>query len=354
MGNTCLECNNAESKFNKAINEANRQSNKEDSAIIKILLLGAGESGKSTLFKQMRILYGKSTFSEKQRKNMIRTIQQNIIYNLAQLIDKDPTKLEFSKELATLWSSEKVQQKYKLSTRSAFQIQDNLEYFMDADNFSRIIEQDYIPNDQDMLRTRVRTSGIVEESFEIDETQVLMVDVGGQRNERRKWIHAFEDVDCILFVAAISEYDQVLFEDNSVQRLTESIDLFHKILTEKIFNSNGYILFLNKTDMLRRKLLSIPLRDDSKSRNMDYEGPTLDSIKSKFATEKELSESDEFENLYQNSLEYLKNKFISKIPSDKQVSIKKTCATDTQQINNIMSGCKQIFLQQSLKNHGFT
>jgi hypothetical protein len=45
-----------------------------------------------------------------------------------------------------------------------------------------------------------------------------MVDVGGQRSERRKWIHCFENVTSIMFLAALSEYDQVLVEsDNEVE-----------------------------------------------------------------------------------------------------------------------------------------
>ena len=47
----------------------------------------------------------------------------------------------------------------------------------------------------------------------------LFVDVGGQRNERRKWIHCFDSVHGVIFVAALSEYDQALFEDNSVNRM---------------------------------------------------------------------------------------------------------------------------------------
>ena len=40
-------------------------------------------------------------------------------------------------------------------------------------------------------------------------------DVGGQRSERRKWIHCFDNVESIIFITAISEYDQVLFEDET-------------------------------------------------------------------------------------------------------------------------------------------
>ena len=47
-----------------------------------------------------------------------------------------------------------------------------------------------------------------------------MVDVGGQRSERRKWIHCFENVTSIIFLVALSEYDQILFEsDNEVYRV---------------------------------------------------------------------------------------------------------------------------------------
>jgi hypothetical protein len=41
-----------------------------------------------------------------------------------------------------------------------------------------------------------------------------LVDVGGQRSERKKWLHCFEDVTAILFCVALSEYDLVLIEDN--------------------------------------------------------------------------------------------------------------------------------------------
>lgn len=55
-----------------------------------------------------------------------------------------------------------------------------------------------------------------------------MVDVGGQRSERRKWIHCFENVTSIMFLVALSEYDQVLVEsDNEVSALwTESDSSF--------------------------------------------------------------------------------------------------------------------------------
>ncbi len=46
-----------------------------------------------------------------------------------------------------------------------------------------------------------------------------MVDVGGQRSERRKWIHCFENVTSVMFLVALSEYDQSLHETSEVRQV---------------------------------------------------------------------------------------------------------------------------------------
>lgn len=55
-----------------------------------------------------------------------------------------------------------------------------------------------------------------------------MVDVGGQRSERRKWIHCFENVTSIMFLVALSEYDQVLVESDNEVRLLDYISVLDK------------------------------------------------------------------------------------------------------------------------------
>ena len=70
-----------------------------------------------------------------------------------------------------------------------------------------------MPNDQDVLRSRVKTTGITETTFIIGDLTYRMFDVGGQRSERKKWIHCFESVTSIIFCVALSEYDQVLLEE---------------------------------------------------------------------------------------------------------------------------------------------
>jgi hypothetical protein len=61
-----------------------------------------------------------------------------------------------------------------------------------------------------------------------------IVDVGGQRRERKKWIHCFENVTSIVFIAALSEYDQCLFEEEGVVRI--------KIYIESIYFDTQYVL----------------------------------------------------------------------------------------------------------------
>jgi guanine nucleotide-binding protein subunit alpha len=66
-----------------------------------------------------------------------------------------------------------------------------------------------------MLHSRLRTTGITETLFELGQLNFRMMDVGGQRSERKKWIHCFEGVQCLLFMVALSGYDQSLLEDQN-------------------------------------------------------------------------------------------------------------------------------------------
>lgn len=82
-------------------------------------------------------------------------------------------------------------------------------------NIDRLFRRDYLPTDQDVLRSRLRTTGITETLFELGQLNYHMFDVGGQRSERKKWVHCFEGVHCLMFVAALSGYDQCLVEDKT-------------------------------------------------------------------------------------------------------------------------------------------
>jgi guanine nucleotide-binding protein subunit alpha len=92
----------------------------------------------------------------------------------------------------------------------------SLSYFFD--DLDRLFNPDYTPTVQDILHCRFRTTGIREMAFRLKEVEMLMVDVGGQRSERRKWIHCFQDVTAILFIVSLSGYDQCLVEDRGAVR----------------------------------------------------------------------------------------------------------------------------------------
>lgn len=88
-----------------------------------------------------------------------------------------------------------------------------ISYFNHID---RMASQNYLPTDQDILRSRVKTTGITETMFQVGELTYRLFDVGGQRSERKKWIHCFENVTALVFLVSLSEYDQMLYEDESV------------------------------------------------------------------------------------------------------------------------------------------
>ena len=95
----------------------------------------------------------------------------------------------------------------------------------------------------------------------------------------RRRIHHFEDVTSVIFVASLSEYDQQLAEDPTMNRLCESLDLFSEISNSKWFARSALILFLNKRDLFEKKIASVELRharsgpdDPVPSRFLDYTG----------------------------------------------------------------------------------
>lgn len=119
----------------------------------------------------------------------------------------------------------------------------------------RICSEKYTPTPTDVLRARVRTNGIIETNFRVNDTIITMLDVGGQRSQRRKWIYCFENVKALLYVVALSGYDMTLLEDSNVNRLEESLNLFQQIVNNRFFKESSFILLLNKLDLFREKIL---------------------------------------------------------------------------------------------------
>ncbi|XP_010049284.2 guanine nucleotide-binding protein alpha-1 subunit [Eucalyptus grandis] len=272
------------------------QETKAEKHIQKLLLLGAGESGKSTIFKQIKLLF-QTGFDEAELKSYVPVIHANVYQTIKILYDGskelaqndgDSSKYiiadenkeigeklseiggrldyprltkELAKEIESLWKDDAIQETFTCGYR--FQVPDCAQYFME--NLQRFSDVNYVPTKDDVLYARVRTTGVVEIQFSpVGENKrsgevYRLFDVGGQRNERRKWIHLFEGVSAVIFCAAISEYDQTLFEDENRNRMMETKELFDWVLKQPCFEKTSFMLFLNKFDIFEKKVLKVPL-----------------------------------------------------------------------------------------------
>jgi len=225
--------------------------------------------------------------------------------------------------IKTLWADRTIQAAYE--NRSNFQLTDSAKYFFDR--IDHIMAKGYLPTDQDVLRSRVRTTGILENEFVIDGNQFKMFDVGGQRNERKKWIHCFEGVTAVIFVAAISEYDQLLYEDDKTNRMVEALQLFDEICNSRWFRDTSMILFLNKRDLFAEKISRVPLAKYFP----EYAG------------------GDNF----QKASDFMQEQFESKNRNkDKRIYSHVTCATDTGNIRAVFDAVKDIVIKKSLQAAG--
>ncbi|KAJ8274145.1 hypothetical protein COCON_G00087700 [Conger conger] len=225
-----------------------------------------------------------------------------------------------------LWSDAGIRACY--SRRREFQLLDSTEYYMN--NLERIAAPGYVPTNQDVLRVRVPTTGIIDYSFTVEKISLRIVDVGGQRSERRKWIHCFENVTSLIFLASLSEYDQVLEEKETDNRMEESKALFYTTVHSPWFGRSSIILFLNKMDILAEKIQT----SDLQIYYPGFKGKKRDADNAmKF-----------IETMY---LELAKDR-VSHENVKKPVYTHFTCATDTQNIERVFTDVKNTVLLEAL------
>ena len=256
----------------------------------KILCLGAGESGKSTVVKQLKLIHKKPIESD-ELQLIATALHQNVIdcmkavsYAAAafqlpplssehaateqRLLSHDEhSRLtsELAGPILDLFHSPTYQAAY--ARRAEFWILDSFPYYLK--HLHRFCEPDFVPTEEDSVMARVRTTGIVESELEQkivveeeDEPEQLLfrvVDVGGQRNERKKWMHCFSDVSAILFIVNLAGYNAVLFEDSNKNRLLEELELFEQITNNPLFKDTPIFLFLNKKDLFESSIADYPM-----------------------------------------------------------------------------------------------
>ncbi|MEZ0208886.1 MAG: guanine nucleotide-binding protein subunit alpha, partial [Candidatus Paceibacterota bacterium] len=158
-------------------------------------------------------------------------------------------------DITALWRTKSMQAVYQRSAE--FQLADSTHYTMK--NIHRFAESDYLPTFQDLLNLHARTTVFTNFTFQCDNLTFTIVDIGGQRSERRKWLHFFPEVSLLAFVVAVSEYDMGLREDPKVKRMHESLMLFSDLFNGPWFKSCDIVLLLNKIDLFEAKIAQTDL-----------------------------------------------------------------------------------------------
>jgi len=350
------------------IDDQQQQDEWKDQKIIKLLFLGAGGSGKSTLFKQLRILYGDG-LEEEARLRYTKNIYCNLIDGIKALLDgnlemaakdddevinlsrkgkktrgvkvipceekimssideiseNDTLSPEIAKLIQMAWSDPGMKMTWE--RRSELQIQDSLAYYVE--NVERIAQPGWIPSKDDVLHVRSVTTGIVEEDMKIRDRIFHIVDVGGQRSERRKWMNCFDDVTGLIYVASLISYNQTLYEDESTNRMKESLTLFHKTVKGKDgnnFKNSCVVLFLNKEDLFTEMIKNYPITRCFP----EYKG--------------RLTELEQYN--------YISKKY-QDVVAPRQIFVHRTCATSTDQIQVIFNVVNLEIIRKALAGAGF-
>ncbi|PAV82432.1 hypothetical protein WR25_27255 [Diploscapter pachys] len=233
---------------------------------------GTGESGKSTFIKQMRIIHGNG-YSEEDKRAHIRLVYQNVFMAIQSMIRAmDTLGIQFgdsSEELQEkaavvravdfesvtsfeepyvsyikeLWEDSGIQECYE--RRREYQLTDSAKYYLN--DLRRLSQSDYLPTEQDILRVRVPTTGIIEYPFDLEQIIFRMVDVGGQRSERRKWIHCFgpprdpiaaREFILKMFVDLNPDADKIIYSHFTCATDTENIRFVFAAVKDTILQHN--------------------------------------------------------------------------------------------------------------------
>ena len=278
---------------------------------VKILLLGVSDAGKTTLLKMMHLIWAEG-FKGEERSQFRSVIQSNILVGFQlilkrfhesgldfqnpksqtyeNIIKQTETPIETSKQRLdcvraweSLWREDGIQKSY--SAGKEYTLYDNFVRF--SGDLVRLLSPDLIPTDADILHARLATTRITETRFQADTKMLRIFDLGGSIDERKNWVHTFEDNQCLIFVASLSGYNQCLIEDksgNQLEELQDALRLFESLLSITWFKRSAIFLILSKLDLLLEKLDSDPIKDYWP----EYEGSHNDSnsiltfIKNKF------------------------------------------------------------------------
>jgi len=227
----------------------------------------------------MQVIHGMG-FNDMERSEYIQDIHRNIFESMEILANQiqlmgirlgDPSREEdittFQTEsnpayirlnaVRSLWQDSAFQECY--SRRAEYdrvnRLNTSTEYFLTE--IDRISENNYLPINDDIIRVRRETTGVLESEFRMGDVDFKITDVGGGEQERQNWISLLQDqITCVIFLVAMDEYDSTYYaEDGSVRnRLKDSIDVFKEIQANRWMPHTNFILFLNKFDIFSKKI----------------------------------------------------------------------------------------------------
>ncbi|KAJ3077553.1 Guanine nucleotide-binding protein G(t) subunit alpha-2, partial [Rhizoclosmatium hyalinum] len=241
-------------------------------------------------------------------------------FNLKMAITKENIEI-----IKKLWKDSGIHESLRIYLPSCF----DCDWCSMMEHIDRISAPDYKPTNEDILNARVTTIGVHETKFKMDGMLLVIYDVGGQRSERKKWAQYFDDTQAIIFLVAISAYDQVCSEDEETNRVVESMNLFGSICNHPLFKKTDMVLFFNKIDLFQEKVKKRPVS----LYFHDYEGPAEE---------------------YEPAANYFKKRFtdINKYPNEKRIYTHLTHATDTSMTKKVLASVLDSIVSKNLQTIG--
>jgi len=333
------------------VSGTDREASEDKAPQVKILLLGSGDSGKTTILKQLRLLYN-GPFCAQDVESYRQLIFGNLTNGMRALLSamlpmgeqvspKNSSHVatesewhgrdigghpafprEYAEALKALWADRNVQRAWKRGHEAA--LPENLGYFFSS--LDRIVDPNYCPTAQDIMQCSVRTTGIAETTFMWGDREVVVADTGGQRSERKKWGHCIKPgADGVLFVASLNSYDQCLTEAENVNQMKEALTLWDSICRSQWLERAHFVLFLNKADLFKKKVKVSNISDHFP----DFDGPPNDA---------------------QAGCKYFRRRFVQIAEragrvNERAVHVHFTAGTDTERLRAAMTAVEEIFLQ---------